>query len=939
MNLTPIMINVHYDIKANKNGKLKPINKVEIVEALKYDSLNDCWYTFNHYKSYSEYAGTIKYSQIGFKGVPAILNDASVYIEHDEETVKDLYLDYETGIWFELSKFKKDKYSSSEKDQISGLNQSGSIKMKAKNKLTGDLIEECNIVFLPSSLEITDYKIMIADIYDIYIDLLRNKDSSVRLNERKLLSLGWVEEVLNTIEPTLKYINQHPNENFSIQLTKQKHNNNENRFDIRAEISKAIFAGNPSVKKTGLYRNTNLYEHRIVKQFLSSLKFLIELYLKENLIDIKRDQVKNELKVFIDKSNFLGDLKEEEFTALKGQVKRLDEKLKKEKEDLSSKLKAIDCNHNPLTDVYTNINIELTFRVHSKPKNFKSELNNNLVMSRFETAWSEINNAWDIELVSYSYQNSLSKQILIQWPQYPRFSKKMELELHSAVLKDHVILIKALNNEDTLNKEIKIKGNIYYERAKFTQPIDIIGMDTGVGDIYNEYKFTFFSIQSITVGGQELLIVSNDVVEDLAPILLRSRDYSINTDKLLGLKLKTTSYKQKLGLINQISFIDQEERLYKELEAKINNLLELDIFKGIDSFAFEQVKPTQVFLHDPHYRILWNVLKEHEYINSISLNELNSYNYINVTNVNNIYEIWSFLKMIMVLKTELGWTIRGHERLSKYIKGFLTNKKEQNLDGFNIELNKSIYSIFMSYTPHLPRRGLQPLTPDYRFILQAPAKESKVIYLDAKYRSYIEQGEKEWEKDIKKVAIKKYLRTKSSSPDLNGDLSFILHCDQKMGEMKEKAGVSFSAAYDDTFISSMDETESLLKGEYGHTVGSIYLLPQATNSFLTWFKMIMEYHMEDFQTCWSCGELEDNVNVSLAYTERGYLKYYYECSNCDDFWVKVHCRHGHKLIKHTNNYHQQQKDNYAWYVVCPECFHGRIDEQSYEGTWLDRNGK
>lgn len=936
MNLTPIMINVHYDIKGNKNGKLKPVEKVEIVEALKYDSSNNCWYTFNHYKSYSEYAGTIRYSQIGFKGVQEILNDFTVYIEHNEVAIKELYLDHETGIWFELSKFKKDKYSTSEKDQITGLNQSGSIKVKVKNKLTESLVEECNIIFLPSSIEIKDYKIMIAEIYNIYIDLLRNKNSSVRLNEREMLSLRWVEDVLNTIEPALKYIDQHPNENFSVQWAKQKNNTNETRFDIRTEISKAIFAGNPSVKKMQLYRDTNLYEHRVIKHFLSSLKFLIELYLKENLLNIKRDQVKNELRVFEDKSNFLSDFKEADYTVLKGKVERIDEELNKEKEDVSNKLKAINCDNNPFINMYTNIDIELKFKVHSIPKTFKCELSNDVVMTKFETAWSEMINGWDIELVSYSYQNSFNERVQIQWP-HPRFSKKMKLELHTVVLKDHIYLMQSLNNAEILGEEIKVKGSVYYESVKINQSSDIIGTDTGAVENFYEYKFIFFNIHSIAVRERERSIISDDVIEDIVPILLNSRDYSRNTDKLLQFKLKTTSYEQKLKLINQISLINHEEKLYKQVDAKINNLLELDIFKGIDSFEFEQIKPTQVFLHDPHYRILWNVLKEHEYINSISLSELNSDNYINVTNVNNIYEIWAFLKMIMMIKTELGWTIRGQDRLSNYIKDFLTNKKEQTLDGFNIELNKSMYNLFMSYTPHLPRPGLQPLTPDYRFILQAPNKERKVIYLDAKYRDYEEQGEKEWEKDIKAVAIKKYLRTKSSNPDLNGDLSFILHCDQKMGELKEKAGVSFSAAYDDTFISSVDETESLLKGEYGHTVGSIYLLPQTTSSFLNWFRMIMEYHMEDFQTCWSCGDLADNVNVTLAYTERGHLKYYYECSNCNDFWVKVHCRNGHKLIKHTNNYHQQKKDTYAWYVICPECFNGRIDEQSYEDAWLVQN--
>ncbi|MFD2215299.1 nuclease domain-containing protein [Metabacillus endolithicus] len=926
MNLTPIMINVHYDINSNKNEKLKPVEKVEKVEELKYDSINNCWYTFNHYKSYSEYAGAIRYSQIGFKGLQDVRDDFTVYIEHDDVDKKELYLDRETGIWFELSKFKKDKYSTSEKDQVTGLNQSGSIKVKVKQKSTDDLIEEYNIIFLPSSLEINDYKIMIAEIYNIYIDLLKNKNSSVRLNEKELLSLKWVEDVINKIEPALKYIDLNPNENFSIQLSKQKHTNDRNRFDIRAEISKSIFMGSPSVKKMGIYKDKNLYEHRVIKQFLASLKFLFELYLKENLLNIKKEQIKNELRVFEDKSNFLNDFNEKDYTALKGQVQKIDEELNKEKEDLTKKLLTINSDHNPLINMYTNINIELKFRVRSLPKNFKCELINNIVITKFETAW---NNGWDIELISYSYKNSLNERVLIQWP-HPRFSKKLKLELHSVVLKNHVYLMQALNNEEILGKEILINGNVYYDRAKLNQSIDIIGTDTGVGEIFNDYNFTFFNIQSIAVSGIKRPIVKDDVMEDIVPILLNSRDYLRNTDRLLQSKLKTTSYEQKLKLINRISLVNHEEKLYRKLDEKINNLLELSIFKEIDSLEFEKLRPTQVFLHDPYYRIIWNALKEHEYVNTISLNELNSNNYINVTNVNNIYEIWAFLKMIMILKTELGWTIRGKESLSKYIKDFLTNKKVKTLDGFNIELNKSIYSLFISYTPHLPRTGLQPLTPDYRFILQAPNKESKVIYLDAKYRDYIEQGEKEWEKDIKTVAIKKYLRTKSSNPNLNGDVSFILHCDQKMGELKEKAGVSYSAAYDKNFISLDDETESLLKEEYGHKVGSIYLLPQATNSFTSWFRMIMEYHLEDFQTCWSCGELEDNVKVTLAYTERGHLKYYYECSNCNDFWVKVHCRNGHKLIKHTNNYHQQKKDTYAWYVICPVCFNGRVDENNID---------
>ena len=232
MELIPVMINVHYAV-TNNSDKFRPVTKVEELGQLKKDPLTHCWYSFNHYRSYSEYGGSIQYSQIGFKCLEKSNEDLIVYIENEEINQKQLHFDRESGMWFELSKFHNGNYSTSEKDQISGFNQSGLVQVKVKCKSTGELLEENSVFFLPSSLEVSDYKVMIAEIYEIYIELLKFKYSSVRLSEKKVISLKWVEDVINKIEPALKYIDLNPSENLSLRLSNQKATNNSRRFDVR----------------------------------------------------------------------------------------------------------------------------------------------------------------------------------------------------------------------------------------------------------------------------------------------------------------------------------------------------------------------------------------------------------------------------------------------------------------------------------------------------------------------------------------------------------------------------------------------------------------------------------------------------------------------------------------------------------------------------------
>ncbi|MDZ5711372.1 nuclease domain-containing protein [Jeotgalibacillus haloalkalitolerans] len=946
MEIKPIMINVHYDKNAELYERMLPVINIEEVAEIQFDPINECWYTFNHYQNYSVIEEEVVYAQIGFKVIRnghEKKSEEVMYIKNDEGVNKKLFL-YK-DVWFELSKFKFNKkkkrieYSSEKRDQIAGLNQSGNL-IPILKTLSGQTIKDGkNVLFLPSSISLDNYRIMVADIFYVYIDLLRDSHSNVVLSRQKTKSLEWIKEIISIIEKPINKINRNPEQNFNVRISNEKINQSEKIFDPMTLIQQEIFLGKNKIKRPVIYKEVNTYENRIIKQFLMSLKFYINLYLKEKLIDSKKLNIESELKVLKAKKDFLTSFDKNDVQQLSDIEARYDKELKKYVQNLKVNLKKTLYHTHENTNMNNMINVELKFAVTIPIKSKKTDYINGDIETEYSTEWNNSSGKWDLELISYSYQKDTSGKIVVSSKTTEKFNKKFKLQLRSKNVNEHLSLLKSFKElENNKTYLYAISGNIQKDKEVFDfSNKDFIGKNEKGN--YKKYNFLFSEIKEIYVNNNKIDLSRKYLLDDLVNELLSmDKTYAGILDKQMENRLKISSYKEQQGLRSQLSNILGEEQEYKKLYKKIKYLLSLKLFKDIEITNFEFVKATQLFLHNTDYRVVWEVLKQNKFLQTPSLFAKNNQNFISIKNVNDIYEIWSFIKMFYLLKNELGWKLEDKRSFTSEIELFLSgkNNKKKNLNEFIVNLYKNDHELELCYNPKLPRHNQASLTPDYRFIIRNKKNPTfhLTVYLDAKYRNYREQSENAWIRDIKEVAIEKYLRTTSTDIDLKGDLSFILHCDDQFGDEKEVEGTNYSAAYDKRFQElngnklylgeeSNYNQVFLKREEYGHRVGSIFMTPQSTFSFIKWFRMIMEYHVGDHKTCWRCGSTHNQVIETETSTETGYPKLYLECNTCGEFWVKVHCRNGHKLIKHTNNFHQQKDNSNSWYVICPLCFQGK----------------
>lgn len=148
---------------------------------------------------------------------------------------------------------------------------------------------------------------------------------------------------------------------------------------------------------------------------------------------------------------------------------------------------------------------------------------------------------------------------------------------------------------------------------------------------------------------------------------------------------------------------------------------------------------------------------------------------------------------------------------------------------------------------------------------------------------------------------------------------FLIHSDIEFGKSKDLSGENYYAYYNEKYFPNKLTNNN----KTAHQYGSIYLLPSVTHVFANWFRMIMEYKIGMHEVCWKCGN--HDIKKEKEFTTSNFPKYYYTCNNCNEFWVKTHCKNkknNHKLVKHFDNYHRQVKRYNEWYTVCPVCGNG-----------------
>lgn len=384
---------------------------------------------------------------------------------------------------------------------------------------------------------------------------------------------------------------------------------------------------------------------------------------------------------------------------------------------------------------------------------------------------------------------------------------------------------------------------------------------------------------------------------------------------------KTNNYIDDIVLpfIALNSKLEKIDKTIKEIQDKKNKastiikdldkLLNLKFLKESKEVN-ETIRPTQIFLKDKSYRLVWDIInnidKEVSFLNVDLRGEV-----LSLKKLWNIYELWVYFKMIDILSEDMGWEIQ--EDLKSKVTDIL-----QGIDR-SISLKHSIpgdkeIDLKVYYNQEI--EGVKNLIPDYTFEFVTPKGEFNV-YLDAKYRDYSSQSSRVFYRDIEDVAYEKYIKNFEDSEN-KATASFIVHCD-RLPEY-----TNFGGFFDRNRYNFKNKK---LFNSPSHRYGAFEFTPSNKENFVLWFKMIMEYQLGYFKTCWECGEHE-NIEIKEKETRGGLIKYHMHCENCDSFWVKNHCEkdNSHNLVKHINSYHHggdSSKD--IWWAECPECSDGRLE--------------
>lgn len=390
-------------------------------------------------------------------------------------------------------------------------------------------------------------------------------------------------------------------------------------------------------------------------------------------------------------------------------------------------------------------------------------------------------------------------------------------------------------------------------------------------------------------------------------LLIKEKSEKEEINKLLE-KYTASEYKKRLEIRkekinNKIKKLKNQKNNLKFCNLRVEEYLDTTIFKELKVVTLmrEEVKITQLFIHDMFYNKMYKLIQEFYDFSSKEFNI--DAEELKIKNLYEIFEVWAYFYMVKVMVREQGWIIPKEFNIvhnaNKYIK------ENGNLHGFIINLehklknhNKVSLKIVYNKTLNLENKKLRP---DYTFEFDIDGNK-KIFYLDAKYHNYLESGYEGFKKDLNDTAVNKYYNELIKT-EYEATGSYILHC------------------VDDSIYRDFGGNKENEKNkENPHSIGGFFMLPDKHNDFKVWISLIMEWFYDEYEACWECGSLETTVKPKV--TNGGNRKEHITCNNCGSFWVKTKCESCtcEKIIKHdleSKQYHK--KTNEKWMVHCPEC--------------------
>lgn len=914
------MIKVWYSHRGKPQKESLPISSINIGEKIAQKN-NYEWVIPNHYRSQNENF----MRQIGIRFLDKKNNVTALSISSPDGNLRSDFVYYpKENIWFEPTRFSKKKrkgyYLFEESSILTGLTNAGTAKLSHEEN--GQYKDFATIHFIPSSLSIEDYEEMIADLYRIREDFVRDDRNIARVGINSSKVVMELQEQLRKLKIAIKQINASPHTTLELQTTKKKPQNH-GRFDLRMEIEQYINPGKPSYRSRELKPVVATFENMLIKQMLVDLvRYATAMGSKEVTTKSLLNSLLSERDVYFRKSDL-------EIQRLLGSVDKVEDKEtykhvhNKLMDDMQQYLDeensirrdikvAADYNRIPNTQPDTEY-IELILEMNG------AFTNNNQYYHR------QSNQGLAAQLKYDRRQRHLKVRsyVINNQSKIPNGSYFGTIHLTSEHVQSHMRFYKAFCEEaqhESINQpmSIKICGMVRQ------QPFGVDAVSTPRQfDNYLDYTFDFVYISNIFVDGIDIDISSDKnsllaFLDNELPVMMNNADQS--EDSFMRLK----QLEKLQSLTNQMEEIHNVSKKYDDLKEAAEELLDLNLFSKLELKERLPIKPTQLFLHNPTYRVAWQAMQRIKYELSASLYVQQHQRQVSTGKVEYIFEVWTLYKIIHTLTKEMGWRLIRNKDVTASLDQYMVEGTEKGLQNFSATLHWQHWELELYYEPKINLPFNNYITPDFVFKFKRNGRTMGLVILDAKYRNYASQGIDQWVKDISDIAITKYGNMQSIEPKWQFPImaSGILHSDVNISDDNEDKYNPYHVMYNELLFNTN------LLDEKAHKYGSIYMIPSKTYVFKNWFRLIMEYHLGDHKVCWNCGETEE-VQERQLLTQYGYPKYYYTCQACNEFWVKVHCRSNrHKIIKHMNNYHLQVESRRKWWVICPSCGDGRPAQQN-----------
>lgn len=908
MNVKLLMVAVKYDHSQppNERGVL-PIHNIDVGKEIRSKG-EDEWVVPTHYR---EFRGD-KLRQIAFRFDESLLPDDCVIIHGiDEKSEIPLSYSEEHGIWYQQTMFirrKKGPFYQYALDQITvGIANAGTVAVSIIRD--GQLLKRVHIHFVPSSLKISDYEEMVADLYRIREDLVRDERNTAQIAIRQRETYMQLEHQLRQLQQAITRINSQPHKHLTLNTVKKKKSTN-GRFDLRAEIEEYVLPGQPTYRHRIMQETTVTYENELMKQLLIDLGKYAE---QQSTIGTIR-QLENEQRDIFRKSDFrlqqlLGSTETLTDVNLLSNVRH---QLQREADQHLEAEEDVRKYINNLTDfslvkppkdelVY----VELTVECRGIPT-YRHEQSRNGLLAYIKYDNREI----EFKTREYSWQTASG---FMQTQSFASYYG--EISLNSPYVHSHALLYEALHHNRLLQNEaiiIVIKGYV----SPILYGINPVATVNPNNPNFNKYSFQFRWLTEVTVEGQR--VTAPQTRPDLHDFLSKKLPVRIpNVDAAEEAEMRLKQLNQLMRLEQEKSHIHQQIKDYEKLKETVDVCLALPLFQKVKLKTRLVSRPTQLFLHEPNYRSAWQAILAIEKELSASLYARKSDQLIKTAKVEHIYEVWILYKILAYATQKMGWSLKEKSAIEVLDNYILSGKL---LENFSTTLSHGDWTLECYYEPRIDLQTGNYLTPDFVFRYLYKDIPKGLVILDAKYRDYTLQGNEQWVNDVQKIAIQKYgemrpIDRKWQLPILH---SGIVHCDEQVSNSQEEQFNPYHVLYNEAMF------EMGMSNETAHRYGSIYMIPSQLHIFKNWFRMILEYHLKAYHICWHCGE-ESNISVRQLVTASGYPKYHYICNNCHEFWVKVHCRRSqHLLVKHTLNYHLQVNRQQRWFVVCPCCGDGRL---------------